>query len=78
MVKPKVIHVAGGLTAMFKDRVVKFQLECARFNAGSNMSVVIYYSHFTGHLLSRYRRISECLYSIFNGQAGRYAPYRPA
>ena len=38
----------------------------------------IYYSHFTGHLLSRYRRISECLYSIVNGEAGRYAPYRPA
>ena len=39
---------------------------------------ITYYSHFTGHLLSRYRRISECLYSIVNGEAGRYAPYRPA
>ena len=33
-----------------------------------------YYSHFIGHLLSRYRRISDCLYSIVYGQAGRYAP----
>ena len=32
------------------------------------------YSHFIGHLLSRYRRISDCLYSIVYGQAGRYAP----
>ena len=40
--------------------------------------VIRYYSHFIGHLLSRYRRISDCLYSIVYGQAGRYAPYRPA
>ena len=39
---------------------------------------IVYYSHFIGHLLSRYRRISDCLYSIVYGQAGRYAPYRPA
>ena len=42
------------------------------------MSFNMYYSHFIGHLLSRYRRISDCLYSIVYGQAGRYAPYRPA
>ena len=35
-----------------------------------------YYSHFIGHLLSRYRRISDCLYSIVYGHAGRYTPYR--
>ena len=40
--------------------------------------IIVYYSHFIGHLLSRYRRISDCLYSIVYGQAGRYAPYRPA
>ena len=39
---------------------------------------IMYYSHFIGHLLSRYRRISDCLYSIVYGQAGRYASYRPA
>ena len=38
----------------------------------------IYYSHYIGHLLSRYRRISDCLFSIVYGQAGRYTPYRPA
>ena len=36
--------------------------------------VIIYYSHFIGHLLSRYRRISDCSYSIVYGHAGRYAP----
>ena len=36
--------------------------------------IIVYYSHFIGHLLSRYRRISDCLYSIVYGQAGRYAP----
>ena len=30
---------------------------------------VVYYSHFIGHLLSRYRRISDCLSSIVYGQA---------
>ena len=40
--------------------------------------VPLYYSHFIGHLLSRYRRISDYLYSIVKRQAGRYAPYRPA
>ena len=35
------------------------------------------YSHFIGHLLSRYRRISDCLYNIVYGQTGRYALYRP-
>ena len=39
-------------------------------------NVISYYSHFIGHLLSRYRRISDCLYSIVYGQTGRYAPYR--
>ena len=34
---------------------------------------IVYYSHFIGHLLSRYRRISDCLYSIVYGHAGRYA-----
>ena len=40
--------------------------------------IIVYYSHIIGHLLSRYRRISDCLYSIVYGHAGRYAPYRPA
>ena len=34
----------------------------------------LYYSHFIEHLLSRYGRIIDCLYSIVYGQAGRYAP----
>ena len=39
-----------------------------------NTCGIRYYSHFIGHLLSRYRRISDCSYSIVYGQAGRYAP----
>ena len=49
-----------------------------RVNSNTTIIVIMYYSHFIGHLLSRYRRISNCLYSIVYGQAGRYAPYRPA
>ena len=37
----------------------------AYFSSSSYFSRVnAYYSHFIGHLLSRYRRISDCLYSI--------------
>ena len=51
---------------------------CVIISAPSHIVVKHYYSHFIGHLLSRYRRISDCLYSIVYGQAGRYAPYRPS
>ena len=45
-----------------------------RFSSTTSIVSITYYSHFIGHLLSRYRRISDCLYSIVYGQAGRYAP----
>ena len=61
------------------DLIVPYVNSCnLRSNNNNNNYYYYYYSHFTGHLLSRYRRISECLYSIVNGEAGRYAPYRPA